>query len=70
MAQIWPTLRRIKSDLTIRCRACGNRQVWPRALAIEKLGGHTLPHQIRAKLRCDACGARGRNGLIDIDASM
>jgi hypothetical protein len=69
MAHIWPTLRRIKSDLMIVC-ACGNRQTWPRAVAIERLGGHTLPHEIRGKIRCDWCGARGRHGGIDIDARM
>lgn len=70
MAHIWPTLRRIKSDLTITCRRCGNRQVWPRDQAIQVLGGETLPHQIRGKIRCDLCGARGRDGLIDTDARM
>jgi hypothetical protein len=34
-------MRRIKSDLTIICRACGNRQIWPKALVIKALGGHT-----------------------------
>ena len=70
MAHIWPTLRRIKSDLTITCRVCGNRQVWLRALAVERLGGHTLPHQLPGKLRCSLCGARGRDGQIGTDARM
>lgn len=70
MAHIWPTLRRIKGDLTIICRTCGNRQVWSREKAIANLGGHTQPHTIKSKLRCSRCGARGSDGLIDTDARM
>lgn len=70
MAQIWPTLRRIKTALTIRCIRCGNRAVWSREKAIVNLGGHTMPHQIRGKLRCSRCGARGRDHLVDVDAGM
>lgn len=70
MAVIWPILQRIKSPLTITCRRCGHRTVWAREKAIVNLGGHTLPHQIRAKLRCSRCGARGRDGCIDTDAAM
>jgi DNA-directed RNA polymerase subunit RPC12/RpoP len=70
MAIIWPTLQRIKSPLKITCRQCGNRQTWSKERAIVNLGGHTQPHTIRHKLRCSRCGARGRDGWIDTDASM
>lgn len=70
MAIYWPTLRRIKGPLLITCRRCGNRQTWSREKAIINLGGETLPHTIRDKLRCSLCGARGRDGLIDTDARM
>jgi ribosomal protein L37E len=70
VAIIWPTLQRIKSPLTITCRGCGNRQIWSPEKAIINLGGSTQPHQIRSKLRCSRCGARGRDGLIDTDAGM
>jgi len=68
MAAIWPILARIKSPLTIICRRCGNRVVWSREKAVANLGGHTQPHTIRGKLRCSRCGARGREGQIDVDA--
>ncbi|MDG2531029.1 hypothetical protein [Caulobacter endophyticus] len=70
MAAIWPTLRRIKSSLTITCLRCGHRVVWSREKAVMNLGGHTMPHELRGKLRCSRCAARGRDGLVDTDAAI
>ncbi len=70
MAVIWPTLERIKSPLTITCRRCGHVAFWPREKVFINLGGSPLPHQIRSKLRCSLCQARGRDGLINIHAEM
>jgi hypothetical protein len=70
MAHIWPTLHKIKGPLTIVCRQCAHRAVWSREKAIVNLGAASLPHQVREKLRCSMCKARGRDHQIAVDAAM
>ena len=70
MAHLWPTIARLKGPLTIICRRCNSQVIWSRERAMVNLGSGAMPHQVRAKLRCSQCGARGRDGMITIDGQM
>jgi hypothetical protein len=70
MAIVWPILRRLSGPLTIRCSSCGRTVRWPRDAAIGLLGDTAMPHDVRRRLRCGICGARGVDGHIAIDGEM
>jgi hypothetical protein len=45
--------------LKIECVRCGRRTAWSKAEASLRLGDHAAPYDIRRRLRCSGCGARG-----------
>jgi ribosomal protein S27E len=46
--------------LKIECDGCGRQTTWSRAVAMEKLGSHAAPADIRRRLRCKNCGKAGQ----------
>jgi hypothetical protein len=53
-------MRSPADTLKIACEACGRRTVWTRDEAFERLGPGATPYDVRARLRCSACGAARR----------
>lgn len=43
--------------LKLECAACGRRTTWSREEAFARLGQGATPYDVRARLRCSACGA-------------
>jgi len=68
MAIMDPRVGRLDGPLYIRC-VCGYSATWPPKVAIARLGEWTKPTQVRDRLSCSACGARGP-GKISIDGQM
>lgn len=46
--------------LKIECVACQHRAAWSQAEAFERLGPGATPYDVRARLRCSACGVARR----------
>lgn len=47
------------------CRdGCRRQARWPPAEAVAKLGARTTFPEAARRLRCDACGARGREKMV------
>jgi hypothetical protein len=47
------------STLKIECEICRRAAAWPKTLAIQRLGSHTTPADIRRRLTCTRCGSVG-----------
>lgn len=46
--------------LKLRCQVCGRRAEWSRQRALATFGLHASPFDVRRRLVCKSCGARGR----------
>jgi len=57
MADMDPRTGRLAS-LRIWC-ACGYSVTWPRSMILARVGPWVRPHDLRAAVRCTACGAKG-----------
>jgi DNA-directed RNA polymerase subunit RPC12/RpoP len=44
--------------LRLACQDCDHRAAWDRAEAIARCGPDATPMDLRARLRCSACGSR------------
>lgn len=70
MAIMYPTLRRLYGSLTIVCMGCGRRVTWPKEVAVGLLGPDLTPPEVRRRLRCGTCGARGADEKVTLDGDM
>ncbi len=61
---MFETLQRVMSDdadsLNLRCEACGHGARMSRARSFAAFGADASPFEIRRRLICTACGARGQ----------
>jgi hypothetical protein len=68
---MFETLARVmtasQDTLKIHCDGCGQRAVWTRQEAFDRLGPDCSPYTVRRKLICKKCGGRERvtDALID-----
>jgi hypothetical protein len=60
---MFQNLRRVMgeaSTLKLECEACGHEARWTRSQAFARLDPDASPYEIRTRLRCESCGARGQ----------
>ncbi len=61
---MFETLQRVMSDaadrLNLRCEACGHGAEMSRERSFAAFGPDASPFEIRRRVTCTACGARGQ----------